>query len=104
VSLKLLEPRGNIDLCHPLIAARALWASDRQQSGIRFRHRAPLPNTHSRAQEKIRRQIPACSVAPKSQGGERDEGHLDDHRADRQDPDYMFCLTVHEIPTLEALD
>jgi hypothetical protein len=36
--------------------------------------------------------------------GDRKEWRLKYDRAERQHPDFMFCLTVHGIPTLQAMD
>ena len=44
------------------------------------------------------------SMASKSEGGYRDERRLDHDRADRQQPNLVFCLIVHEIPTRQAPD
>ena len=39
-----------------------------------------------------------------SHGGDRDEWRLKDDCADRQDPNLVFCLTVHFIPTPKQRD
>jgi hypothetical protein len=43
-------------------------------------------------------------MARKAKGDYRDERRLDHDRADRQEPNLVFCLTVHQILTLEAMD
>jgi hypothetical protein len=43
-------------------------------------------------------------VARESEGSYRCERRLDHDRADRQEPNLVFCLTVHQILTLEAMD
>jgi hypothetical protein len=59
---------------------------------------------HLRASEKNPTRIPAGLVACKGDCGYRDEWRLEQDRGDRQEPNLVFCLTVHEIPTLEAMD
>jgi hypothetical protein len=48
--------------------------------------------------------VAAGLVARESEGSYRYERRLDHDRADRQEPNLVFCLTVHEIPTLKAID
>jgi hypothetical protein len=48
--------------------------------------------------------VAAGLVARENEGGYRDEWRLDHDRADRQEPNLVSRLTVHEIPTLEAMD
>jgi hypothetical protein len=43
-------------------------------------------------------------VARKCERGDRDEWRFKHDRANRQDPNLMFCLTVHHILALEAMD
>jgi hypothetical protein len=38
------------------------------------------------------------------ESGYRDEWRLDHDLADRQEPNLVLCLSVHEIPTLEAMN
>jgi hypothetical protein len=59
---------------------------------------------HLRALEKNPARNPAGLVARKGDCGYRDEWRLEQDRGDRQEPNLVFCLTVHEIPTLEAMD
>jgi hypothetical protein len=59
---------------------------------------------HPRALEKNPARNPAGLVACKGDCGYRDEWRLEQDRGDRQEPNLVFCLTVHEIPTLEAMD
>jgi hypothetical protein len=42
-------------------------------------------------------------VGQDRKGGDRD-GHLDDDRADRQEPNFALGLRVHELPNAEPRD
>lgn len=48
---------------------------------------------------------PAGSVGRRnSQSRDSDDGRLDDDHADRQDPDFALCLSIHVLPTPKAKD